>query len=265
MTRRSPFPGLDPYLEAHWGDVHHRLIQYSGDLLQDSLPDDLLARVMERVYLEDEDRRIRSIGPDTRIVEWRQGDGNGPSSWSAGGVAVAEPHVVVIDEGETTEGYLEIREADGGRVVTVIEFLSPANKVGGKGSRLYRRTQSQVLRSNASLVEVDLVRAGRHMLCVSESSFPDEWRNCSQAAICRSWRRTNREIYGFPLRERLPALAIPLRAHEEPIPLDLQSLLDLCYSKGRYDRIDYTRDCDPRLKADDTEWANQILTAAGLR
>jgi len=25
----SPFPGMDPYLEAHWGDIHTRLMARS--------------------------------------------------------------------------------------------------------------------------------------------------------------------------------------------------------------------------------------------
>lgn len=27
----SPFPGMDPYLEAHWGDVHTSLATYARD------------------------------------------------------------------------------------------------------------------------------------------------------------------------------------------------------------------------------------------
>ena len=27
----SPFPGMDPYLESHWRDVHARLIVYISD------------------------------------------------------------------------------------------------------------------------------------------------------------------------------------------------------------------------------------------
>ncbi len=37
----NPFPGMDPYLEQHWGDVHHRLVQYASDQLQEHLPADL--------------------------------------------------------------------------------------------------------------------------------------------------------------------------------------------------------------------------------
>jgi len=49
---KSPFPGMDPFLERHWGDVHATLIVYARDLLQPRLPDDLLARIEQRVFLQ---------------------------------------------------------------------------------------------------------------------------------------------------------------------------------------------------------------------
>lgn len=30
VAMSSPFPGMDPHLEAHWGNVHHRLITYAS-------------------------------------------------------------------------------------------------------------------------------------------------------------------------------------------------------------------------------------------
>ena len=37
----SPFPGMDPYLEQHWGDVHQAFITYLRDTLQLRLPANL--------------------------------------------------------------------------------------------------------------------------------------------------------------------------------------------------------------------------------
>jgi hypothetical protein len=48
----SPFPGMDPYLEQYWREVHVRLIAYAGDSLQERLPAGLRARIEERVFLE---------------------------------------------------------------------------------------------------------------------------------------------------------------------------------------------------------------------
>ena len=42
---KSPFPGMDPYLENYWHEVHQRLIIYTGDFLQANLPAPLRARI----------------------------------------------------------------------------------------------------------------------------------------------------------------------------------------------------------------------------
>ena len=41
----SPFPGMDPYLEQHWRDVHHNLITFTQGALNEQLPTGLIARV----------------------------------------------------------------------------------------------------------------------------------------------------------------------------------------------------------------------------
>ncbi len=69
---KSPFPGMDPYLEQFWPDVHARMIFYACDQLEEQLPGNLIARVEERVvleteeaahgvYLERQDPRIRRV------------------------------------------------------------------------------------------------------------------------------------------------------------------------------------------------------------
>jgi hypothetical protein len=46
---KSPFPGMDPYLDRHWSDVRARLIVYISDQLQPQLGGSLRARVEERL------------------------------------------------------------------------------------------------------------------------------------------------------------------------------------------------------------------------
>ena len=116
-TMNSPFPGLDPYLEKFWGDAHHSFITYTRDAIQSTLPDDLVARVEERVYLEREECRLRKITPDARVVEVKSTD--------RGGTAIAtepatelETRSYLVQPVETTEGFIQIIEADGSNVVT---------------------------------------------------------------------------------------------------------------------------------------------------
>ena len=49
---RSPFPGMDPYLEMHWQDVHHSLVGHARDALQRQLTGPLRARIGERLVVE---------------------------------------------------------------------------------------------------------------------------------------------------------------------------------------------------------------------
>jgi Protein of unknown function (DUF4058) len=65
----SPFPGMDPYLEPCWGDVHGRLIVSAADWLQRRLPSGLRARLGERVigeYPEDRTREIVVLSPSNK-------------------------------------------------------------------------------------------------------------------------------------------------------------------------------------------------------
>src|SRR5882672_3985233 len=112
MPRTSPFPGMDPYLEKHWGDIHHRLVQYACDQLQEQLPDPLRARVEERVFLEADSGWSRNVFPDVRVVEHgakSTAPENGPSKedpMQPGGIAVAEPLILIVPNESLTEGFI---------------------------------------------------------------------------------------------------------------------------------------------------------------
>ena len=68
---QSPFPGMDPYLEASslWPDVHHKLLSVARELLNRRLRPQYHVRVEERVYISDDnDRGLKAIIPDLKIV-----------------------------------------------------------------------------------------------------------------------------------------------------------------------------------------------------
>src|SRR5437870_7625262 len=88
---KSPFPGMDPYLEQHWEDVHQRLIVYACDALQPHLPEDLRARVEERVFIESESERLRHIVPDVHVSQVYPPPRTAPAMLKEGERAVAEP------------------------------------------------------------------------------------------------------------------------------------------------------------------------------
>jgi Protein of unknown function (DUF4058) len=59
---KSPFPGMDPRLERHRGDVHRSPVTDIRDQLQATLPDDPCAPMHDRVCIESPDWRHESIG-----------------------------------------------------------------------------------------------------------------------------------------------------------------------------------------------------------
>jgi hypothetical protein len=120
----------------------------------------------------------------------------------------------------------------------VIEFISPANKYGaGHGREEYRDKQEQVLGSQASLVEIDLMRRDRAHV----------------------------EVYDVTLRERLPRIPIPLREPDPDVVLDLPSIFAQCYDNGAYAvRVDYDQPPPEPFRPDDGAWADALLRDAGL-
>jgi hypothetical protein len=243
----SPFPGMNPYLEQFWGDIHHRVITYSSDALQKQLPGDLRARVDERVFVETEEGKPRNIVPDVRVVE---------------------PLIIRLDQNEPIrQGFIEIIDIKSGRrVVTVIEILSPSNKAPGPGRDLYLKKQEELRAANVSLVEIDLLRAGVRVLAAPFELIPDGHRTPYAACVRRGWKALELEYYRLPLQDRLPAIAIPLRQTDHDVALDLQALIDRCYEEARYDDdIDYLQEPDPPLDSDHARWADDLLRKHGRR
>jgi hypothetical protein len=264
---RSPFPGMDPYLERYWGDVRSSLVTFAKVAIQRQLGGNLIARSEDRVYIDDEDALLRQIRiPDVRVVE--QGIADIPFQ-PAAGVAVAEPTVLEVEGDEVTESFVQILDtADGNRVVTVIEFLSPSNKTDKAARESYRAKQEECLEARTSLVEIDLTRAGHRRLLMDMNSIPAERRGEYMVSVWRAYtgKLGRREGYGLPLRQRLPGIRIPLRNGDPDVVLDLQSLVDQAYDAGAYGRaLDYRRPLEPPLSPDDAAWADGLLRAAGRR
>ena len=260
----SPFPGMDPYLESHWGDVHHRLITYACDQMQARLPSDLRARIDERVFVESPEGEEQARIPDLRVI--KGGRGKKKKSARVNGAKTGNPLVVTLDD-PVTEGYIEIRDTrSGGRVVTVIEVLSPTNKDPGEGREAYLKKRRELRQGCVSLVEIDLVRAGKRQLLFPPGRLPQEYRTPYLVCVHRGWQLAEVEVYRVPLRDPLPTIKVPLRQTDADVLLDLQPLIEQCYRNGGYeDDIDYRADPEPPLEKEDARWADALLRKAGLR
>jgi hypothetical protein len=260
---------MNPWLEGHWGDVHTRLTTYACDQLQPQLPSGLRARIEEYVAVEDDVDDGDSptyLAPDVRIIE--RPDAPEDSGGIATAVAVAAEPIIVPRRSEpATLRYLQIVDVKTGhRIVTSIEFLSLANKIGTAGRKQYREKQQQMIEADVNLVEIDLLRAGLWVLAVQRSHAPKSCRGPYRISVVRAERSWQAEVYRVPLRQRLPTIRIPLRRRDDDVTLDIQSLIDAAYVNGRYAHdIDYDEEPVPALSAPDAQWADRVLREQGLR
>src|SRR5882757_1997458 len=99
----SPFPGMDPFLEAAdlWPAFHHQFVAGLYQLLLPGLVDRYRARVTQRVY-------VTEVALFTSVVR--------------------DQHA---------EELIEIRQRGDGRLVTLIDAVSPANKATAEGRQAY--------------------------------------------------------------------------------------------------------------------------------
>lgn len=259
VAHGNPFPGMNPFLELHWSDVHTRLLTYIGDALAEVLPADLVVRTEERVSVTT-DHLVRGYRTDVVIVEPQPFPPIRQAPLGPGITApVAEPEVVLVEP--ATERWLEIRKAD--RLVTAIELLSPANK-RDDGRAAYLQKHRDFLRSRSSLVEIDLLRGGQSSVAVDLERLRRLQGTCYVVCVSRAAILGRREVYRTPLAERLPAIRVPLRDDDPDVVLDLQPLIDRCYVAGRYWQTMHET-LEPPLPLEEAAWVAARLREHGSR
>jgi len=248
---------MNPWLEdpAGWEDVHFRLVAGLSDALSSALPERYVVRVEARVYATSDDDEERTIRPDAVIVG-PSPTGAPPASGPSLAAATAPVVVPTVMPKEHREHYLHVLTGESGDLVTVIEVLSPTNKRSA-GRSAYLGKRAEVLASAAPLVEIDLLREGLRVPMAGplpEASY--------YAIVSDRERRPNCEVYAIGLRDRLPAIGVPLRDGERVV-VDLQQVLSEAYAKARYGpTLNYDRDPVPPLSPADAAWARERVATA---
>ncbi|HEX8913821.1 MAG TPA: DUF4058 family protein [Humisphaera sp.] len=263
MATVGPFPGMDPWLEPRWGGIHHGLIGFIQEQLNDQLPPGLVARVEERVQVTQADGHSRDVVPDVYVARSARG-----RAAPAGGTAAAtldEPYLVRIPSEAATEGYIQIvSKLDGERVVTAVEVLSATNKLDPRARQAYVRKREEYQAARVSTVEIDLLRAGEPIVEVPPEHVPPDLRAPYSVCVRRGWTLPSFEVEYYPvrLRGRLPRFAIPLRERDADVGLDLQAAFEAVYRRARCaDDVDYDRPLDPPLTPEDAAWARERIDA----
>jgi hypothetical protein len=265
LLMQSPFPGMDPYIEASglWADFHTELISDIKRALAKVVPQRYLVRFGERSYIvlvESQGKTSHPFFPDVSITTPR----GHKKTTNRGGPALAEPAGEVepvtmrafIQE-EHREAFVEIYEmSPEQRLVTSLEVLSPSNKrPGTEGWDLYQRKRQSLLLGDANLVEIDLLRSGQRMPMLDpwpDSPYTLLVAPAKKPQLCRVW--------AAHFQRPLPLLRVPLAKPDPDIPLDLQSMIAAIYQRSRYERsVDYHKPLNPPLGEEEAAWLAQQL------
>lgn len=255
---KSPFPGMDPYLEHHalWPDVHNRLITAVADYLSGKVAPAYYVGVESRAYIMKPDGDAFLGRPDIAVVSpvtTRLVD-------PAAAAAVQDVNVLEVDLPlgmEINHYYLEIRSVQTHELVTLIELLSPVNKTSKTGRADYLEKRYEALMSLTNYVEIDLLRAGDPMP-VDPQIVSDYRILVSRGRI----RRQKAQLYAFRLRAAIPDFSLPLQPGDEEPVVPLNQIVHDLYSRARFDlRINYTQPPIPPLSEEDAAWARELLSA----
>src|SRR4029450_9335663 len=118
-------------------------------------------------------------------------------------VTVLEVDVPMQDE--VSENFLEIHEVKTGKLITIVELLSPVNKLHKQGREEYERKRGYVFRSWTNLVEIDLLRAGAPMPVIGTQARSDY-----RILVSPGLQRPRAALIAFMLRHPMPAFTLPL-------------------------------------------------------
>jgi hypothetical protein len=265
---KSPFPGMDPYIEASglWGDFHSDLIAGIKAALAQAAPKQYFVRTEKRSYtvlVGEQGKEDRPFVPDVSVTV---PEGRKKPSRKRGAAAVAEVAEDVeavtmrafIAE-EQREAFVEIyTDIPERRLVTCVEVLSPSNKrPGTEGWGLYVRKRQDLMLGYVNLVEIDLLRGGRRMPML------DPWPDCPYALLVARVMRNHRcRVWPAYSLRPLPRIPVPLAEPDPDISLDLQPIIDAIYERSRYAQdIDYSKPLGPPLAAEESAWLERQLRA----
>ena len=247
----TPFPGMDPYLEDPklWPDVHNSLIA----AIRDELAPRYFVGLEERVYRFDPTDSGKIGVADVVVAGTERTASESQVVPSRSGRNVLKVKLPTLDT--ITETYLKVWEVRTNRLVTLIEVLSPTNKISGAGRRSYLKKRANVLASRSHFIEIDLLRAGRPMP-LQRATIPTDYR----ILLSRESVRPNADLHVSRLREPIPTIPLPLLPADQELQADLGRILHSLYERARYDlRLDYETFAVPPLSEADSDWARRLI------
>lgn len=251
-----PFPGMDPFLEVppYWSDFSPRLLTSIGNCLLPLVLPKYEVRLEEYLVLEHEVLPPHRVKPDLVVSsDWRTESGPPIQvlslPQSANTLEAAYP-----DFDPMTQRRLVLTHRLTGRVVTVLELLSPVNKAPGKdGIEAYESKREELLTTSCHLIELDLLRGGERLPIKGAMPTGEYF-----AYIGRSLRRPTCQIIGWHWQSVLPPIPFPLLPEDGETQIDLSAAFRAAYDPAFYDqRLPYETTLRPPLSEQELDWVRQ--------
>ena len=245
---------MNPYLEqpAVWHDFHQAYIAAIRNALTPQITPEFIAKIDDHIYIHElsGDERTFLGRSDVSVVHF---ESRAPTATVTH--AVAAPASGRISPGVDLlhESYIEIRDRTTFEVITVIELLSPTNRSPGSDREQYIGNRKAIYRSNAHLVEIDLLRGGERMPI--EELPPSDYL----VMVSRSYERPRVELWPFGLRDPLPLIPIPLRLGKRDATIDLAKLFQEQFDAAGYENYIYRTGPQPSLSPTDAQWAQGVI------
>ncbi len=225
----SPFPGMDPFLEQDsvWPTFHYHLVNTLFQVVVPGLLERYRARVAERTYV------------------------------------VEQVLFTSVQTEDHREPFLEVRTRGDGKLVTLLEVISPTNKCTAAGRQAYRDRRQDAIRNKANVVEIDLVLQGASVHDFSRESLP-AWDY--SVVVSRTPRPEQYELYTATIDKRLPRFRMPLAPDDRDTVVDLQAVVHRVHEQGDFDqRIDYQRGPAVPLTDEQRQWIDHRLKEQKVR
>ncbi|GIK64753.1 MAG: hypothetical protein BroJett018_25470 [Chloroflexota bacterium] len=240
------FPGMDPFIEnQRWPEFHEAMIIYLRDKL---------VRLLMPNYVVFAEKYIQLSRPDISIWKGRLDEAEALEQSHLKIAEATRLHTATLPD-EEEQSRIEIYDTTG-KLISVIEMISPANKTRNRSE--YLKSRRRILLSDAHLIEIDLTRKGRRI----EANLPEEGYNIFIARAQTDGPHYG-EMYEIGLRDPLPVIPLPLDTGD--IPLDLPSLFKQAYINGGYRLyLDYARPPAVPFSEADAAWVGQLLKEAHL-
>jgi hypothetical protein len=253
----SPFPGMDPYIEASgmWSDFHGSLLGAIRADLNAHLPQGYAASIELYVWAADRGARAEPelAEPDVQVRE----DGWADERESAAATLAAPSTIVLPRLARRKRRFLRVVDIQTRQVVTVVELLSPTNKKSGDDRTRCLEKRNEYLANNLGFVEIDLLRGGRRLPLGREHPEVSDF----YVMVCRPWEFPRAGFWTFGLRDPLPDIPVPVTQELGDTPLHLSACVRRAYDEGRYtSALPYDEPLRPRPRTEDRDWIRTLLS-----